>query len=119
KTSLSFEPGASTSRLTTPTQKPMTKFIFEIFVAGSLANSALFAQTDPGKPLPEKPDAKGWCQVFDGKTLSGWTAPTPGKWQVKDGVLVGQGPMIHLFSPNEYTNLEFKAEVKLNHSCNS
>jgi len=24
-----------------------------------------------------------------------------------------------LFSPNEYTNLEFKAEVKLNHSGNS
>src|SRR5205809_6046403 len=97
----------------------MTKFISAIFVAGSLANSTLLAQTDPGKPLPEKPDAKGWCKVFDGKTLSGWTAPTPGKWEIKGGVLVGQGPMSHLFSPNSYTNLEFKAEVKLNHSGNS
>jgi hypothetical protein len=97
----------------------MTKFIVAIFVAGSLANSTVFAQTDPGKPLPEMPDAKGWCKVFDGKTLSGWTAPTPGKWEVKDGVLVGQGPVSHLFSPNAYTNLEFKAEVKLNHSGNS
>src|SRR5437867_12879795 len=97
----------------------MTKFISAIFVAGSLANSTLLAQTDAGKPLPEKPDAKGWCKVFDGKTLSGWTAPTPGKWEIKDGVLVGQGPVSHLFSPNAYTNLEFKAEVKLNHSGNS
>src|SRR5438876_3688745 len=97
----------------------MTKFISAIFVAGSLANSTLLAQTDPGKPLPEKPDAKGWCKVFDGKTLSGWTAPTPGKWEIKGGVLVGQGPMSHLFSPNSYTNLELKEEVKLNHSGNS
>ena len=85
----------------------------------ALASTTLFAQTDPGKPVPEKPDAHGWFKVFDGQTLSGWTAPTPGKWEVKDGVLVGQGPASHLFSPNVYTNLEFKAEVRLNHSGNS
>jgi hypothetical protein len=97
----------------------MTRYFFKTFVAGFVVNSALFAQTDPGKPLPEKPDANGWFKVFDGKSLSGWTAPTPGKWEIKNGVLTGQGPMSHLFSPNEYTNLEFKAEVKLNHSGNS
>ena len=85
----------------------------------ALASNTVFAQTDPGKPVPEKPDAQGWFKVFDGKTLSGWTAPTPGKWEVKEGVLVGQGPVSHLFSPNTYTNLEFKAEVRLNHSGNS
>jgi len=79
----------------------------------------LGAQTDPGTPVPEKPDAQGWIKLMDGKTLSGWTAPTPGRWEVKDGVLVGQGPMSHLFSPGTYTNLEFKSEVKLNHSGNS
>ena len=97
----------------------MKRLVIKTFVAALLANAALLAQTDPGKPVPEKPDANGWCKVFDGKTLSGWTAPTPGKWEVKDGVVIGQGPMSHLFSPNEYTNLEFKAEVRLNHSGNS
>jgi hypothetical protein len=91
----------------------------QIPAALALASCALFAQTDPGKSLPEVPDATGWFKVFDGTTLSGWTAPTPGKWEIKDGVLVGQGPMSHLFSPNQYTNLEFKAEVKLNHRGNS
>ena len=81
--------------------------------------TTLVAQTDPGKLLPEKPDEKGWIKLFDGKTLSGWTAPDPGNWQVKDGVLVGEGSVSHLFSPNTYTNLEFKAEVQLNHSGNS
>src|SRR6266404_8758053 len=97
----------------------MTQFTWKIFAALAAATAVLQAQTDAGKPLPEKPDAHGWFKVFDGKTLSGWTAPTPGKWEVKDGVVIGQGPMSHLFSPNEYTNLEFKAEGKLNHSGNS
>ena len=97
----------------------MTRFHWNIFAALTAITASLQAQIDPGKALPEKPDAHGWFKVFDGKTLSGWTAPTPGKWEVKDGVLTGQGPVSHLFSPNEYTNLEFKAEVKLNHSGNS
>ena len=97
----------------------MTMPLLRILVAFTLTSSVLPAQTDAGKPLPEKPDAHGWSKVFDGKTLSGWTAPTPGKWEIKDGVLIGQGPVSHLFSPNAYTNLEFKAEVTLNHSGNS
>jgi hypothetical protein len=63
---------------------------------------------------------KGWIKLFDGKTLSGWQAMDQGRWSVNpEGVVVGEGPVGHLFSPNQYTNLEFKAEVKLNHSGNS
>ncbi len=85
-------------------------------LAGAVPN---FAQTDAVAPAPEKPDAQGWIALFDGKTLSGWTAPDPGGWEMKDGVVIGQGQRSHLFSPNTYTNLEFKSEVKLNHSGNS
>ncbi len=88
-------------------------------LAGLAGSVQLNAQTDPGAPVPEKPDAQGWITLFDGKTLSGWTAPDPGGWEMKDGVVIGQGPRSHLFSPNLYTNLEFKSEVKLNHSGNS
>ncbi|MDB6023712.1 MAG: hypothetical protein JWQ04_3569 [Pedosphaera sp.] len=79
----------------------------------------LRAGNEPGQALPEKPDAHGWIKLFDENTLSGWTAPTPGGWEMKDGVVIGQGKTSHLFSPNTYTNLEFRAEVKLNHSGNS
>ncbi|MEP6664534.1 MAG: DUF1080 domain-containing protein [Verrucomicrobiota bacterium] len=64
-------------------------------------------------------DSGGWIQLFDGKTLDGWTAPEPGNWKMEDGVLYGSGEKSHLFSPNVYTNFEFKAEAKLNHSGNS
>jgi hypothetical protein len=65
------------------------------------------------------PATGGWTPLFDGKTLSGWTAPDPGQWEIKEGVVTGRGPASHLFSPETYTNLEFKAEVKLNHGGNS
>jgi len=85
---------------------------------GLALSASLLAQTPP-TPVPEKPDAQGWVQLFDGQTLSGWTAPDPGDWRIEDGVLVGRGKTSHLFSPNTYTNLEFKAGAKLNASGNS
>ncbi len=99
----------------------MNRIQVSLLLALALAAPAarLDAQTEPGQPMPDKPDRQGWIQLFDGKTLSGWTAPDPGKWEVKDGVVIGQGPTSHLFSPYTYTNLEFKSEVKLNHSGNS
>ena len=32
---------------------------------------------------------EGWVSLFDGKTLKGWTPSPGGKWEVKDGVIVG------------------------------
>ena len=90
-----------------------------LLAALSVVITYAFAQTDPGQPLPEKPNAVGWFELFDGKTLSGWTAPNPGHWEMKDGIVIGQGPRSHLFSPFVYTNLEFRAQVRLNHSGNS
>ncbi|MGI8965297.1 MAG: 3-keto-disaccharide hydrolase [Limisphaerales bacterium] len=97
----------------------MKNIWISIFVAGSFFTSSVFAQTNADKPLPAKPDKKGWIKLFDGKTLSGWTAPDPGEWKMENGILKGSGGRSHLFSPNTYSNLEFKAEVKLNHSGNS
>lgn len=97
----------------------MSKLSYATLVAFALIGANAIAQTEPGKPMPEKPNKKGWIKLFDGKTLSGWTGFNDAKWEMKDGVLTGSGPMGHIFSPNQYTNLEFKVEAKLNHSGNS
>lgn len=77
-------------------------------------------QTASGKPAALEPDSKGWYKLFDGSTLSGWLTFDPGSWTATpEGNIIGKGPKSHLFSPNTYRNLEFKAEVKLNHSGNS
>ncbi len=96
----------------------MSKIFLSAFIVASLFCLNLSAQTET-TAVREKPDKKGWVKLFDGKTLSGWTAPDPGGWNMQDGVLKGTGGKSHLFSPNTYTNLVFKAEVKLNHSGNS
>lgn len=73
-----------------------------------------------GQPVPRTPDPSGWIRLFDGKTLSGWKTFDPGGWSIDaEGNLVGKGPRSHLFSPNTYRNLEFKAEAKLNAKGNS
>jgi hypothetical protein len=73
-----------------------------------------------GNTVALEPDTHGWFALFDGKTLSGWKTFDPGGWTVEaDSVLVGRGPRSHLFSPNRYRNLEFRAEIKLNAKGNS
>jgi len=55
--------------------------------------------------------------LFDGKTLKGWT-PTPGgKWEVRDGVIVGTSPKSErrhgiLLSDRQYTNFVVKAQFR-------
>ena len=97
----------------------MKKIYLATFATIILVASILLAGNEPGQPLPEKPNKTGWFKAFDGKNLSGWSAVDPGDWSMQDGVLFGKGERSHLFSPGVYTNLEFKAECKLNHSGNS
>jgi hypothetical protein len=93
-------------------------------LASLIATLALHAQTPApvveGQPVAAQPDASGWIRLFDGKTLSGWKTFDPGRWSIDaEGNLVGRGNRSHLFSPNTYRNLEFKAEAKLNAKGNS
>jgi hypothetical protein len=64
---------------------------------------------------------EGWISIFDGKTLKGWKASEkPANWTVEEGCIVGQGDRSHLFyMEREFTDLEFKAEVKINKGGNS
>lgn len=91
-------------------------------------------------PAEPKDDA-GWVSLFNGESLQGWTlspdAPTDvprseddgeegevtarlGGWRVENGELIGGGPQSHLFSPRgDYTDVEFRAQVKISDGGNS
>lgn len=73
------------------------------------------------EPKRGEADKEGWITLFDGKTLDGWKASElPENWKVEDGAIVGRGTRSHLFYiDKEFTDLEFKAEVKLNKGGNS
>ncbi|MCC6589033.1 MAG: DUF1080 domain-containing protein [Bryobacterales bacterium] len=64
---------------------------------------------------------KGWVTMFDGKTLNNWKANEhPESWTVVDGTIQGKGPKSHLYwMKQEFTDCEFKADIKLTHGSNS
>jgi hypothetical protein len=65
--------------------------------------------------------AQEWVSLFDGQTLSGWTAKgnPDSKWEVKDGSIVGTGKASMLYSPKTYKNFKYRVELKINDGGNS
>lgn len=61
--------------------------------------------------------------IFDGKTLKGWTPAPGGKWEVKDGAIVGTSPKSErrhgiLLTDKQYSNFIVKAKFRV-HSGDS
>jgi hypothetical protein len=60
--------------------------------------------------------------LFNGRDLTGWkTHPDDkAKWEVKDGILTGTGPVGHLFSERgDYENFRYRVEARINDGGNS
>jgi hypothetical protein len=57
-----------------------------------------------------------WIELFNGRDLTGWRenrfAHQP-RWEVKDGVLIGQGGQGYLATEREFTDLVLVAEVRI------
>jgi len=70
---------------------------------------------------PVEAQDDGWVRIFNGKDLTGWEAnEKPENWTVENGAIVGRGTRSHLFfKKEEFTNLHFKATIKLNNKGNS
>ncbi|HEV57661.1 MAG TPA: DUF1080 domain-containing protein, partial [Phycisphaerales bacterium] len=77
------------------------------------------------KPLDPDPALRGqWVDLFDGKTLNGWTQLNgTAKYAVEDGVIVGtavQGsPNSFLCTDTFYGDFLLEFEVKVDSSLNS
>lgn len=70
----------------------------------SLINLILISCT----PLTQK-KTSGWINLFDGKSLNGWTAKeNPGTFKIENGVIVVKGPRAHLFYTGPVMNHDFK-----------
>lgn len=91
-------------------------FCLIVAVAGWAGLSVSSLRAEP----PGGADEEGWINLFDGETLDGWI-PTgdQGAWTAKDGMLVGRGKTAHLFTKTQYTDFEFKAQVKTEKRANS
>lgn len=91
------------------------------WLASSLALVVSVGVTARANDAIEKLKADGFVPLFDGKSLSGWKcADNPDSWSaLPDGTIRGKGERSHLFSPKEYTDFEYRAEIKLKKGSNS
>ncbi len=90
---------------------------FGVLLAGLAALSFVMAPA----VAEDKKEGK-WAQIFNGKNLDGWKQGPGGKakWTVKDGVLIGTGPVGHLFSERgDYQNFRYRVEAQINDKGNS
>ena len=60
----------------------------------------------------------GFISLFDGKNLKGWQASPGGKWEVKDGVLLGTSQKTDkrhgiLFSEKQYSDFILRAKFRV------
>ena len=56
-----------------------------------------------------QPDAKGWISLFDGKSLDGWkVGKNADSFKVRDGMIVVNGTVGHLFYMGDVQNHNFK-----------
>ena len=104
----------------------MKRGIFTTLCIG-LASSALLVSRSHAKPDDAaKPDADGFYELFDGKSLDNWkVGANPESWSVQDGQIVvhGKGPS-HLFYEgpihnHDWKNFDMKAEVMTYPHANS
>ncbi len=93
---------------------------FACCLAAAISISTVLTNGTPSAQAADE-NNDGWISIFDGKTLDGWEAnERPENWTVEDGAIVGRGPRSHLFyKKRQFTDVEFKADVKLNHGGNS
>ena len=76
----------------------------------------------PATADDKKADDAGWVKLFNGKDLTGWkTHPNDkAKWEVKNGILTGTGPVGHLYSERgDYQNFHYRIEARINDGGNS
>ena len=71
----------------------------------------------PGLPLTAADDAEGFVPLFDGKTLAGWHTLPGGKWEVRDGVIIGtaersEGRHGQLVSDKRYKDFTVRLKYK-------
>ena len=96
----------------------MNRFtLFRLFFTALISTVLLHSTLIAADAKDEK-----WVSLFNGKDLTGWkTHPDDkAKWEVVDGMIVGTGPVGHLYSEKGvYKNFKYKLEVSISDKGNS
>jgi hypothetical protein len=62
---------------------------------------------------------EGWITLFNGKNLDNWFVKGNAIWTVKDGIMIGDGGMGHIYTNAVATDFEIKGTFKISDNGNS
>lgn len=60
-----------------------------------------------------------WISLFNGKNLDGWFVKGKAIWDVKDGIMIGDGGMGHIYTDAVAADFEIKGTFKISDKGNS
>ncbi len=68
--------------------------------------------------IQELPAQEKWIQLFNGKSLSGWTSAGSAKWSAENGMLIGFDGDGYLIGDASFSNFEFQVYVRTSKLAN-
>jgi hypothetical protein len=89
-------------------------------ILGCIISACLFIFASP-----KSENAQKWISLFDGKTFNGWkVGDNAGTFTIKDGMIIANGNVAHLFyvgdvKNHDFKDFEFKADVMTEPGSNS
>jgi hypothetical protein len=95
--------------------------MFKLFLMSLLALTLLISCATQDKNEPAKAEASTaeWIPLIKANSLDGWFVRGKATWQVKDGVLMGDGGMGHIYANPVLTDLEVKGNFRVSEKGNS
>lgn len=60
-----------------------------------------------------------WVSLFNGENLDGFFVHGKAKWDVRDGILTGDGGMGHIYTETVATDFEIQGTFRASDNCNS
>jgi hypothetical protein len=77
------------------------------------------ATQDKSEPAEATTSNADWIPLIKANSLDGWFVRGEAKWEVKDGVLIGDGGMGHIYADPVLTDLEIKGKFRVSENGNS
>ena len=92
----------------------MKKISFFIFIAIILVSCG----SDSKNNDTETPKSE-WVQLFNGENLDNWIVRGDAVWEVKDGIMIGDGGMGHIYTDITAKDFEIEGTFKVSENGNS
>lgn len=97
----------------------MKKFLFLFLISFLFISCSSQTKKNDSNNVKEVKKQSEWVPLFNKKNLDGWFARGKAKWYVKDGIMVGEGGMGHIYTDVEVTDFEVQGTFRISDNGNS